>query len=132
MSKRKYVDLSGNVYGSWTVCGEEKTASGARKWVCACVCGEVQVVRQDNLLQGKSTQCRKCSNKVSSFSPQKIPAVPTIQPAVIAPVLPEIKSAPKKSPPAFIEREKPAPIPTTADRLRALVKTTSQKVPGIN
>jgi hypothetical protein len=49
--------LAGQVFGRWTVISR---IEGLRpcKWLCRCECGTEKLVRQDLLVEGKSTSCR--------------------------------------------------------------------------
>jgi hypothetical protein len=51
------LDLSGKVFGKWTVLrnGEKQN------WVCRCECGEEKEIFIGNLRSGKSTSCKKCA-----------------------------------------------------------------------
>ena len=55
----KFIDLSGQIFGKWTVL--EKTnnrdASGGVLWKCQCECGTIKEVSGNSLRRGKSTGC---------------------------------------------------------------------------
>jgi hypothetical protein len=57
----KSIDLSGQIFGEWTVIELDKTApSGngiASKWICQCECGEKRTVSSNSLRRGKSISC---------------------------------------------------------------------------
>lgn len=55
----KKTDLSGNVYGRWTVLYRESLASedGRKKYMCECSCGVVRAVDGRRLTNGTSTSC---------------------------------------------------------------------------
>ena len=54
----QYTDLSGCVYGHWTVV----SYADRYRWLCRCACGVERPVRTANLKKGKSTSCG-CSYK---------------------------------------------------------------------
>src|SRR3990167_176064 len=54
--KTRY-DLTGQVYGRWTVISRVDDGERHSKWLCVCSCGTKKVVYQDNLIEGKSVSC---------------------------------------------------------------------------
>ena len=52
---RYYTDLTGQIFGSWTVL--RPVAPGAPKWVCRCVCGTERWVFNFSLISGQSLSC---------------------------------------------------------------------------
>ena len=64
--KRKFEDLTGLVVGRLTVISFSRKGirPGHIFWLCKCNCGELTVVRCDNLKSGKAQSCG-CSNIVS-------------------------------------------------------------------
>ena len=53
-------DLTGNIYGYWTVLSFDQELSNKRDrtyWKCKCSCGEVQSVLGQNLTSGQSKSC---------------------------------------------------------------------------
>lgn len=60
-------DLTGQVFGSWTVVGlhTKKAKNGGLYWRCKCSCGSTHKVSSTTLLSGTSTQCRVCKGKNS-------------------------------------------------------------------
>jgi hypothetical protein len=54
----KRLKLDGQVFGRWTALYR---IEGQRpcKWFCRCECGTEKQVRQDLLVEGKSTSCRQ-------------------------------------------------------------------------
>ena len=53
---------SGSVFTEWVVvCEGDPSASGCRRFVCKCSCGNTSLVRLTDLRMGKSTRCRSCS-----------------------------------------------------------------------
>lgn len=56
------LDLSGEVYGEFTVlCEAEQANSGARRWLCKCSCGRETVVYQSNLRKRPNGRCVDCA-----------------------------------------------------------------------
>lgn len=59
MSKKH--DLSGRIFGFWSVKNESKTNKHRRKlWLCECRCGLIKFVCSGDLLSGRSKSCGKC------------------------------------------------------------------------
>jgi hypothetical protein len=56
---RKLIDVSGNVYGKFTVIKYDKEKSTPKKhyWVCRCECGNIKSVNIDNLKNGSIKAC---------------------------------------------------------------------------
>lgn len=66
MKPRNIIDLSGQIFGSWTVISmKERTSRQSVKWICKCSCGKTDNVSSANLKSGKSVQCRYCQRKSS-------------------------------------------------------------------
>lgn len=54
----KFVDLTGQVFGRWTVLKRSKVnIHGKPAWVCECSCGAVKSVAGSCLRMGESTSC---------------------------------------------------------------------------
>lgn len=55
----KYIDITGNTYGYWTVLelDEERSNSRRKYYICECQCGTVKSVVKDSLVGGKSISC---------------------------------------------------------------------------
>jgi len=57
------IDLTGHIYGRWTVLRFSKTVTGTSPsviqtlWHCQCICGTLRDVRTSDLRSGKSTSC---------------------------------------------------------------------------
>ena len=49
----KFQDLTGCIFGRWTVIRREK----GKRWICKCECGVVKSVWRDHLIDGTSTNC---------------------------------------------------------------------------
>jgi hypothetical protein len=56
------LDLTGRVFGQWTVEGRAGSSHGFALWWCRCACGRQQTVRGANLLHGQSSKCWRCRN----------------------------------------------------------------------
>jgi hypothetical protein len=52
-------DLSGKVFGNWTVLELDPNPTCIRtyKWVCKCACGKIKSVLRSSLIDGMSTSC---------------------------------------------------------------------------
>lgn len=59
---RKVVDLTGQVFGSWTVIGLARVGHEAR-WNCVCVCGNEREQDGSKLRKGGTVQCKQCRSK---------------------------------------------------------------------
>lgn len=64
----KFIDLSGMVFGKWTVIEKDgyfnfKSASQV-KWKCICECGKLQYIPTTFLKSGRSSSCRRCSEDI--------------------------------------------------------------------
>lgn len=57
--KRK--DLTGKIFGKWSVINFSHAEKGNSFWNCKCKCGDNYVVHSSQLIHGRSTQCKKCS-----------------------------------------------------------------------
>jgi predicted SprT family Zn-dependent metalloprotease len=61
MSKRN--NLTGQQFDHLTVIGfHPRKTDGCRnsQWLCRCDCGNLLIVRCDNLMKGRTTQCSEC------------------------------------------------------------------------
>lgn len=56
-------DLTGQVFGRWTVIEYLENKKPGRHYICQCECGNKGVVDASTLRAGKSTQCRVCMYK---------------------------------------------------------------------
>ena len=52
----------GEKYNKWEVIDWEKGEKGI-EWICRCECGEIKKHKVDNIKNGRSKMCKKCSNK---------------------------------------------------------------------
>lgn len=57
----KRIDLSGKVFGKWTVVGFKRASKGGSEWLCKCECGTEKNVTSASLRHGLSTSCG-CGN----------------------------------------------------------------------
>jgi hypothetical protein len=57
-------DITGQVFGLWTVVSssDEFSASRQMKWLCRCQCGDEHVRTGASLRNGSSEGCRKCKH----------------------------------------------------------------------
>lgn len=58
MSKLK--DLTGKVFGEWTVIERAQNRGGNIYWICLCSCGKTKEVSKVRLLNGMSKSCGSC------------------------------------------------------------------------
>lgn len=57
-SQKRTIDLTGKIFGKWTVIREDKTKIyGHKHWICKCQCGTIRSVDGNTLRNGKSTSC---------------------------------------------------------------------------
>jgi hypothetical protein len=58
----KKIDLTGKVFGRWTVVGLDHTDKQNKYWLCKCECGKERVVRAGDLprTSNSSNKLRKC------------------------------------------------------------------------
>lgn len=56
---RPFVDLSGKIFGQWSVIGTKPSidSKGTTRWLCKCSCGREREVRYVHLLDGGSKSC---------------------------------------------------------------------------
>lgn len=53
----KFIDLTGQKFGHWTVIKRAENIGRYVSWLCRCDCGTERVVQANNLKSGKSTSC---------------------------------------------------------------------------
>jgi len=53
----KLIDLTGQVFGDWTVLGVADKSGGKYRWTCRCVCGKEKPVFGTHLVRGNSKTC---------------------------------------------------------------------------
>ena len=53
----KFIDLTGQKFGKWTVIKRAENIGRYVGWLCRCECGTERVVQANNLKSGKSTSC---------------------------------------------------------------------------
>lgn len=56
-SPRRGTDLTGQVFGLWTVVGPGRKAGGRQLWTCRCACGTERDVLRYSLIDGSSRSC---------------------------------------------------------------------------
>lgn len=61
--RKKYGDLTGQMFGRWTVLKKGGMKNGKRVYLCQCECGAQHEVRYDRLVNGESTQCTDCARR---------------------------------------------------------------------
>jgi len=62
----KFIDLTGQTFGAWTVTGEPRRDGHRTFWRCQCSCGEVAEVRGDSLRGGQTVQCALCHRRTAA------------------------------------------------------------------
>lgn len=64
MHSWNFVDLTGKVFGKWTVLrlGERRLKNLGVTWLCRCECLREKIVPASDLTNGCSTQCRFCAD----------------------------------------------------------------------
>src|SRR5262249_11363120 len=55
---RRFQDLTGKVFGYWTVLFYAGWGNGSSQWWCRCACGHEKIVLGSSLRKGSSTSCR--------------------------------------------------------------------------
>ena len=68
------IDLTGQIFGKWTVLEEIKDRVDRRKyWKCRCECGFEKNIREDSLKGNNTKSCRHCSKKTHGlyFTPER-------------------------------------------------------------
>ena len=57
-------DLTGQIFGKWTVLSEsdKRSRNGSVYWLCQCACGFQKLVMSASLLQGNSHGCYRCAH----------------------------------------------------------------------
>jgi hypothetical protein len=58
----KFIDLTGQQFGKWTVIGEAEGIGRKAHWNCICHCGNRNIVCGTVLRRGKSKCCLQCRN----------------------------------------------------------------------
>jgi hypothetical protein len=53
----RFIDLTGQRFGLWTVVDRDRTACRHTRWHCICDCGTARSVQADHLRSGKSASC---------------------------------------------------------------------------
>ncbi len=54
------IDMTGLVFGKWTVLSFDKGIKNRSFWNCRCECGNTRSIRGDSLRDGGSVQCTSC------------------------------------------------------------------------
>lgn len=53
----KFTDISGQVFGNWTILKHIKNVRGGAVYECVCACGCVKEIHRCNLVSGKTKSC---------------------------------------------------------------------------
>lgn len=53
----KFIDLTGNTYGRWSVQSQATSRNKNSYWVCQCICGTVKEIAGNSLKNGDSSSC---------------------------------------------------------------------------
>ncbi len=61
------IDLTGKIFGDWTVKEKAKPTGGNTKWVCVCICGKIAEVYGCHLKEGTSKNCG-CARAASKIN----------------------------------------------------------------
>lgn len=70
-SKRKLNDLTGRIFGKWTVIKRaENSKSNMTRYLCKCECGKEKNIFAKHLNSGDSTSCGSCNIKSGNKHPQ--------------------------------------------------------------
>ena len=61
-----FKDLSGKIFGKWSVIklDEKKSTKKTKYWICRCQCENIKSVNGATLRDGSSTQCKQCYLKI--------------------------------------------------------------------
>ncbi len=51
------IDITGQVFGRWTVLKRGENQNGAAMWLCKCECGSISTIQGGNLRSGHSKSC---------------------------------------------------------------------------
>lgn len=62
----KSADLTGQIFGDWTVLGFSHKDTSTRWWRVRCACGVERVQRQWVLTTGKSQRCGPCGSRAGA------------------------------------------------------------------
>lgn len=65
-----FMDLTGQVFGKWTVIGDHFREKQVSYWKCRCVCGFEKNVAASSLRGGNSTGCLSCGQLKHGHSGQ--------------------------------------------------------------
>lgn len=66
----KFIDLTGQTFGSWLVISRSESDKRYPEWHCKCTrCGKQKIVAGQNLRSGATTQCRDCGQNGGRYRP---------------------------------------------------------------
>lgn len=54
---RRAIEITGQIFGRWTVLSKAESKDGSPMWVCRCLCGVIRSVAGCNLRSGHSQSC---------------------------------------------------------------------------
>lgn len=60
-------DLIGKKFNNWTVIQKEQSRYGKSRWLCKCKCGIEKIVTGQSLMNGSSTKCVGCVEKIGNI-----------------------------------------------------------------
>lgn len=64
--KSVLIDITGNVYGRWTVLKRRSTKERRPYWICRCICGNEKAIEGQSLKSGRSKSCGCLNSELSS------------------------------------------------------------------
>lgn len=59
----KRIDLTGKVFGQWSVLSFIELRNNNSYWLCECSCGNTSEIQRNSLVYGTSTMCVECQRK---------------------------------------------------------------------
>jgi hypothetical protein len=83
----KFVDLTGQRFGAWTVLELLPREARDVRYLCRCDCGAERPVLAGNLRTGKSTRCIGCSNRARAA--EKAARRPVVRSKPVKPPMPK-------------------------------------------
>lgn len=70
LAEKQRIDLSGQVFGKWTVLSYAGHRQGKSRWVCRCTCGKEQEVHSYDLRHKKTHGCLQCKDQSNVGRPK--------------------------------------------------------------